>query len=138
MLGSVRPTFTCLAAAGCAGCHLLTGPFHVPSTAHLTAKQTRNALATTPDRARALPLLRPRVPASSRSSTSVVIPTVTCLPLSRGCDNISSSKGGAVGVKGINAVDSASQKTNFIGDIEPPDQGLCAGNGSVVETNNIG
>ncbi|HEX8975123.1 MAG TPA: hypothetical protein VF781_01315 [Solirubrobacteraceae bacterium] len=28
--------------------------------------------------------------------------------------------------------------TNFIGDIEPPDQGLCAGNGYAVETNNIG
>ncbi len=41
-------------------------------------------------------------------------------------------------MKGLNAVDSASLATNPNGDIEPPDQGLCAGNGSVVETNNIG
>jgi hypothetical protein len=137
-LGSFKPTFTGPAATGCAGCHLLTGPFHTPSTAHLSASQTQNALAMSPDRARALPLLRPRVPAASRNFASVVIPTVSCQPLGRGCDNISSSKGGAVGVKGINAVDSASLKTNFVGDIEPPDQGLCAGNGNVVETNNIG
>jgi hypothetical protein len=43
--------------------------------------------------------------------------------------------GRATGVNGINAVDSATLSTNVaIGDIEPPDQGLCAGNGSVVET----
>ena len=43
------------------------------------------------------------------------------------------------GVKGLNAVDSASLPTNVaVGDIEPPDQELCAGNGDVVETNNIG
>jgi hypothetical protein len=58
---------------------------------------------------------------------------------SSGCDRISLSPGGALGVKGINAVDSASAPTNPLGqDIEPPDQGLCAGNGSVAEDNNIG
>ena len=36
------------------------------------------------------------------------IPTVSCQPLRAGCDNISSFAGGATGVKGINAVDSAS------------------------------
>src|SRR5260370_25144354 len=55
-----------------------------------------------------------------------------------GCDTISSFAGGAVGVKGINSVDSATHTTNKFKDIEPPDQGLCAGNGSVVEANNIG
>jgi hypothetical protein len=48
------------------------------------------------------------------------------------------SSGGATGVKGINAVDSGTLPTNTLGDIAPPDQGLCAGNGYVVETNNIG
>jgi hypothetical protein len=39
----------------------------------------------------------------------------------------------------LNAVDNATQPTNVsVGDIEPPDQGLCAGNGFVVESNNIG
>jgi hypothetical protein len=59
--------------------------------------------------------------------------------LGPGCDNISFSAGGAFGVRGLNAVDSASQSTNVLGfDIEPADQGLCAGNGYVVEANNIG
>jgi hypothetical protein len=53
--------------------------------------------------------------------------------------------GGAHGVKGLNAVDSAENTTLVpppgglpTKDVEPPDQGLCAGNGYVVETNNIG
>lgn len=42
-------------------------------------------------------------------------------------------------MKGLKAVDSASLSTNPLGiDVEPPDQGLCAGNGYVVEGNNIG
>ncbi len=66
-------------------------------------------------------------------------PTVSCEPLGPGCDTISSSSGGAIGVKGLNAVDSGTLSTNVaVGDIEPADQGLCAGNGYVVETNNIG
>ena len=68
-----------------------------------------------------------------------MIPTVNCLPQGPGCDTISSSSGGAVGVKGLDAVDSAdSVPTQLFRDIEPPDQGLCAGNGYVVEDNNIG
>jgi hypothetical protein len=135
-LGSFKPTFTGPAATGCAspGCHLLTGPFRTPSTAHLSASQAPSGQASLHQ---AMPLLRPHVPARSNAPT-IQIPTVSCQPLRPGCDNISSFAGGAVGVRGINAVDSASLKTNFIGDIEPPDQGLCAGNGSVVETNNIG
>ena len=135
-LGSFKPTFVGSAATGCAGCHLLSGPFHAPSTAHLSS-QSLSGHAKSLDRARALPRLRPHVPVRGNGPT-VQIPTVSCVPLRPGCDNISPFAGGATGVKGINAVDSASLKTNFIGDIEPPDQGLCAGNGSVVETNNIG
>ncbi len=62
-------------------------------------------------------------------------PTVSCQPLGPGCDHISLSSGGAIGVKGLNAVDSGT----LLGfDIEPADQGLCAGNGYVVEDNNLG
>ena len=43
------------------------------------------------------------------------IPTVSCEPLRAGCDNISSFAGGAVGVKGINAVESAEHTTNYSG-----------------------
>jgi hypothetical protein len=63
---------------------------------------------------------------------------VNCQPIGPGCDNISNSSGGAIGVKGLNAVDSGTLSTNPTGDIEPADQGLCAGNGYVVEDNNIG
>ena len=76
--------------------------------------------------------------AAADAAPTPMIPTVRCQPLGAGCDSISTSAGGATGVKGLNAVDSASLATNPLGDIEPPDQGLCAGNGSVVETNNIG
>jgi hypothetical protein len=60
-----------------------------------------------------------------------------------GCDGISSSAAGATGVKGLNAVDSAEHSTlipppGLPKDVEPPDQGLCAGNGDIVEANNIG
>jgi hypothetical protein len=65
-------------------------------------------------------------------------PAVSCEPLGPGCDRISLSADGATGVKGINAVDSGTMSTNPLGDIEPSDQGLCAGNGYVVEANNIG
>jgi hypothetical protein len=135
-LGSFKPTFTGSAATGCAsGCHLLTGPFRTPSTAHLTASQTRNAQARSPDRSGAMPLLRPRVP---HVNGPAKIPVVSCQPLRPGCDDISSFAGGSTSVKGINAVDSATHTANIFKDVEPPDQGLCAGNGSVVETNNIG
>jgi len=136
-LGSFKPTFVGSAATGCAGCHLLTGPFPAPSTAHLSSQSLRVHTKSL-DRARAMPLLRPHVPVHVNGPT-VQIPTVSCVPLRPGCDNISPFAGGSVSVKGINAVDSATLKTNLaVGDVEPPDQGICAGNGNVVETNNIG
>jgi hypothetical protein len=85
-----------------------------------------------------MPMMRPHVPAQRGHSGGIIIPTVSCVPLRTGCDNISSFAGGATGVKGLNAVDSAKHTANIFKDVEPPDQGLCAGNGSVVETNNIG
>ena len=92
-----------------------------------------------------MPLPDPRpvnVSSAGRSllahTPSFPVPSVSCQPLGRGCDRISTSAGGATSVNGLNAVNSASLTTNPNGDIEPPDQGLCAGNGSVVETNNIG
>jgi hypothetical protein len=141
-LGTFKPTFVGSAATGCAsGCHLLTGPFPTPSTAHLSASQSPSGAANSPDTAKAMPWLRPHVPAPSPSAASAVtIPTVSCQPLRAGCDSISSFAGGAVGVKGLNAVDSAEHSTvlSTFRDVEPPDQGLCAGNGYAVEDNNIG
>ena len=75
---------------------------------------------------------------ANRNGPHPTPPSVSCQPLGPGCNPISMSAGGAVGVRGLNAVDSGTLSTNPLGDIEPTDQGLCAGNGSVVEDNNIG
>jgi hypothetical protein len=86
-----------------------------------------------------LPML-PRASAARglQNAAAPAVPTVSCQPQGPGCDTVSSSAAGAVGVKGLNAVDSATLPTNPQGDVEPPDQGLCAGRGDVVEDNNIG
>jgi hypothetical protein len=144
-LGDYAPTFVGPAATGCAsGCSLLSGPLNTPSTASsASSSQTAAALqgAGATDRRHALrsPTSRPRRPSTAALAAAPAgssLPSVSCP--GPGCDSISTSAGGATGVKGLNAVDSASLPTNFVGDIEPPDQGLCAGNGYVVEANNIG
>jgi hypothetical protein len=144
-LGQSSPTFVGTAATGCAsGCSLLTGPTNTPSTASLAAASAKPAGTAKSPAPRAMPLpSHPRAGLSAGAATHKAaaagpgIPTISCP--GAGCDSISSSSAGAIGVKGLNAVDSASQAGNVNGlDIEPPDQGLCAGNGSVVEANNIG
>jgi hypothetical protein len=151
-LGQFAPTFVGAAATGCAsaGCSLLTGPFRTPSTRSFAsghpAAAGRSARAGAPEPApHAMPLpMGPRaVPVSTArrlpgAADAPAVPAVSCEPQGPGCDIISLSAGGAVGVRGLNAVDSATLPTNPLGDIEPPDQGLCAGAGNVVEANNIG
>jgi hypothetical protein len=154
-LGTVSPTFVGPAATGCdnPGCDLLTGPFFSPSTASYAVGSAKaaaaakaataaaaqreavdNALTDPSTLAHTLPK-----PELTKSGPDPSPPSVSCQPLGPGCDRISMSAGGAVGVKGINAVDSGTMPTNTkVGDIEPSDQGLCAGNGYVVEDNNIG
>ena len=144
-LGHFTPTFVGPAATGCAsGCTLLTGPFTSPSTASISSSAPAAPAvvngplaqsATLPRGPRALPSSVPPRPGAPDPAA----PTVSCEPLGSGCDLINSSPAGALGVKGLNAVDSATQSTNVLGqDIEPADQGLCAGNGYVVEANNLG
>ncbi len=145
--GPLSPTFVGPAATGCKnGCSLLSGPFVTSSTTS-SASPTASPNATAGLSGRhAMPgptaaglRAASRRAAAAADAPTPIIPTVRCQPLGAGCDSISTSAGGATGVKGLNAVDSASLPTNVaIGDIEPPDQGLCAGNGDVVETNNIG
>src|ERR1700683_858525 len=113
-LGTSSPTFTGPAATGCAtaGCSLLTGPFPSPSRGALpapspaaaaaaknaaTAKQMAAAAADGPH---AMPS-----PVFKRDGADPTPPTVSCQPLGPGCDPISTSAGGAKGVKGLNAVD---------------------------------
>ncbi len=143
-LGQSSPTFVGPAATGCKaqGCSLLTGPFYSPSTASFSEDSVVPILLnnSAPGSHREMPEpKRPRPPAQTAAAPLVVPPTVSCEPLGPGCDFIDSSASGAVGVKGINAADNGELSTNVLGiDIEPPDQGLCAGNGFVVETNNQG
>lgn len=143
-LGQFSPTFAGPAATGCAaaGCSLLTGPLRTPSTQSLASGHRaagRQSARAAKQHAMPLPVL-PRASAARNAARAATptIPAVSCEPLGPGCDSVSSSAGGAVGVKGLNAVDSATLPTNPQGDIEPPDQGLCAGKGDVVEGNNIG
>lgn len=143
LLGPYSPTFVGTAATGCYAptvCNLLSGPFPTPSTANLTpdaavahaAARVLSNTATLPQRPRAMPY-----PGLSRLGPDPAPATINCP--GPGCDRISSSSGGARGVRGINAVDSGTLSTNLaVGDIEPADQGLCAGNGYAVEANNIG
>ncbi|MGB8732606.1 MAG: hypothetical protein WCC99_15275 [Candidatus Sulfotelmatobacter sp.] len=149
-LGEFAPIFAGPAATGCDvyGCSLLTGPFFSPSTAPLAAgEQPGVANPRAGSSILTLPRVMPepgarryaRLPYNKAAAAAVTPPSVSCEPLGPGCDSISFSAGNAVGVKGLNAVDSASQSTNVLGvDIEPADQGLCAGNGYVVEANNLG
>jgi hypothetical protein len=146
-LGTFKPTFAGPAATGCAvNCNLLSGPVNTPSTAALskhpavagrTGKADAYHMMPLPD-LRQLHLSAAQRRELAAHGSSQPLPSVSCVPLGPGCDNISTSAGGATGVKGLKAVDSASLPTNPLGDLEPPDQGLCAGNGFVVETNNIG
>src|SRR5258708_15277682 len=157
-LGTASPTFTGPAATGCAParCSLLTGPFPTPSTAGFSASSPAAAAARNAATARQLasaaagsdahhvmpspvpPHMR-LSPAASRAEVSggadppVPAPTGSCEPLGPGCDPISMSAGGSVRVKGLNPVHSRTLPTNPLGDIEPADQGLCAGNGFVAE-----
>jgi hypothetical protein len=145
-LGQFSATFAGPAATGCPyyGCSLLTGPFFAPSTAPLASSDSAVAKPRTESAVASRPQVmpshsRPRPPHVSQAADAVTPPSVSCQPLGPGCDIISSSSGGATGVKGLNAVDSGSQATNVLGiDIEPADQGLCAGNGYVMEDNNLG
>ncbi len=84
-------------------------------------------------------LPRPQfVAAQSALLANIGASRMGCTSAGTNCDSISLDAAGAKGVKGIDAVDSATLSTNPLGDIVPPDQGLCAGNGYVVESNNIG
>jgi len=70
-------------------------------------------------------------------SSNAQIPVVSCAPvLLSGCDTISSSNGGAT--TNPHAMAAPLNQLLYGGDIEPPDQGLCAGNGFVMESINIG
>src|SRR6202012_4859990 len=121
-LGTSSPTFTVPAAAGCAtaGCSLLTRPFPSRSTTNLPASSPAAAAARNAATAKQLaagatddPHAMPS-PVFKRDGADPTPPTVSCQPLGAGCDPISTSAGGARGVKGLNAVDSGTLSTNIL------------------------
>lgn len=76
--------------------------------------------------------------ASATSSTSATtgLPVVSCQPIGPGCDTVTTNPGGAMtNPYGLAAT---SNGALYGQDVEPPDQGLCAGNGYVMESINLG
>jgi hypothetical protein len=77
--------------------------------------------------------------ATSRASAGLALtvpPSVSCAPMGPGCDSIVTGSAGAttdpIGINAFNN-DAVNGQT-----IEPPDQGMCAGNGYVMEVENLG
>jgi hypothetical protein len=155
-LGTVRPTFTGPAATGCAsGCDLLTGPTVTPSTRSFKLGPNGKPSAAAVNAEKAARPDTAKISASELARGTAILaglpkPLPAAVPGRAAADPapatvataaISLDRGGARGVIGLDAVDNATQPTTPAGsvkDIEPPDQGLCAGNGSVVEDNNLG
>jgi hypothetical protein len=142
-LGTYSATFAGPAATGCAsGCSLLTGPFPTPSTAAAARGHAVVGHGAAAPHAVPAPTLRRRLSGADErrlgAAAAFPVPSVSCAPLGPGCDRISGTAGGATAANGLDAVDSATHTTNTFKDVEPPDQGLCAGNGFVTEINNIG
>jgi hypothetical protein len=140
-LGQFSPTFVGPAATGCRhNCSLLTGPFPTPATSPISAGDAGSSNPLSGLAPGQHPKAAP-TPVLQRIGPDPAPPSVSCRPAGPGCETISSSSGGAIGVKGLNAVDSGMvlfNAGNPFDDIEPPDQGICAGNGYVVESNNVG
>ena len=72
---------------------------------------------------------------AASAAIDLPLPVVSCKPAGPGCDSISGSGGATTNPFGMAATDNGRL---FNEDIEPPDQGLCAGNGYVMESINIG
>jgi hypothetical protein len=108
------------------------------------ASQTRPSLAGTTTSSSALQMFGPRTPfnphkaiANARTTaarSAVAFPTVSCPGV--GCATIAGNNGGAV-TQPL-ALNATANGKLFGTDIEPPDQGMCAGNGYVMELINIG
>jgi hypothetical protein len=144
LIGSLLFTLGGTATAGASVSSSTAGSSH-PTVGHLTrAAQTHGPYAA-PSR---LPLAvnqadapNPGKPGSNKHKpppppSNSAIPTVSCAPALAGCDTIGSSGGGAT--TNAHAMAATDNQLLYGEDVEPPDQGLCAGNGYVMESINIG
>ena len=126
------------ALGGAGASHLTTGSLtlhaHISgaSSAAVSKSVTR---ATT---RKALPKLgAARGTKATVATPTVSFPTVSCAPRGPGCDAISTSKARGTTTNPLGLAATANGGVYGF-DIEPADQGLCAGNGFVIESINIG
>jgi len=127
---SSAPTYVGSASA------FLSSPILVsPTTAAAAAVPSAGSLLAS------YPNLKANVAANAKS-TSTLPPTVNCLSSVSGCDTVSLSSGGAstqpYGINAYNNYLTMQAIGSPYGAIEPPDQGLCTGNGYVMQVENIG
>ncbi len=73
---------------------------------------------------------------NAANGANPAIPNVSCAPALTGCDTVGVTNGGAD--TNPHAMAATLNGQLYGQDIEPPDQGLCAGNGYVMEVINIG
>ena len=144
LIGSLLFAFGGTATAGASVSSSSAGSAH-PAVAHLTRAAQTHGPYTAPSR---LPLEvnqadapNPGKPGGNKHnppppSSNAAIPTVSCVPALAGCDTISSSGGGAS--TNLHAMAATDNQLLYGQDIEPPDQGLCAGNGFAMESINLG
>ena len=125
---------TALGSAGAS--HLQTGVLKLSGHTSNVMAPLSSKPASVATTHQSLPVLGAHTGAKTRTAPPVVsFPTVNCAPAGPGCDAIGGS-GGAITNRHALA---ATANGNLFGeDIEPPDQGLCAGNGFVMEAINIG
>lgn len=116
---------------------------HLTRSAHTGAVigSSRSAEAARPSSTgqgtpRAVPYAPARTAGGRMQASPAAPPTVSCSPPSSACASISSSSGGATTNRhGL----AATANGGIYGlDVEPPDQGLCAGSGYVMELINLG
>lgn len=121
--------------AGSSPLHLGQLTLHGQTRPALSGSASNSGGLSTPHRSLA-DVHKPGPGAKDTTAGAVPFPTVSCTPLGPGCDAISSSSGGATtNPYGLAATANGQL---FHEDIEPPDQGMCAGNGYVMELENIG
>jgi hypothetical protein len=115
--------------------NIISGPIGVTPTA-LTSVKPQTSFSTPPE---TYPNLndKPLVGKGVSTNVATIPPTIPCVPKTSGCDSISTSSSANVNPDALNAVDDAASQP-YIGTVEPPDQGLCAGNGYTVEILNQG
>jgi len=124
---------TTLGRAGAS--HIQTGVLQLSGHTSNVFKAIGTTPASVAKAHKSLPALGARTSTGKASALVVSLPSVSCAPVGPGCDSIGGSAGA---ITNRHALAATANGGLFGEDIEPPDQGLCAGNGFVMESINIG